>query len=218
MPRAWRHRSSIVPRVTASADRCSWLARLQARDAAKQQCGHDRGDNGKDHDRDVETDVAQRRHSAWFQARARPAPAPPATRAARQAAPPANASTRPSISTCEARRVHAAPSAVRTAISCRRPSDRASSRLPTLTHAISSTKPTAASRSSNGRLVSPTSASRNGSTKYCEPRFWSGYSSLELASRACRIRRARWPTVCPWRRRPRREDPSALRCAGGVAG
>jgi hypothetical protein len=73
---------------------------------------------------------------------------------------PHRASTRASAMTCCATRHRPAPSASRIAISWRRASDRASRRLPTFTHAINSTNPTAPSSRSNGRLVSPTVASR----------------------------------------------------------
>ena len=130
---------------------------------------------------------------------------------------PVNASTSASVSCCAASRVHAAPRAVRTAISCRRPIDRASSRLPTLAQAISSTKPTAASNSSNGRLVSPTSASRSGSAKYCEPRFCSGYvcaNSVDSVSSSDTTA----AIDCPGRNRPSANVQPFLRCAGAVCG
>jgi hypothetical protein len=131
--------------------------------------------------------------------------------------PPVSASTSASVSCCAASRVHAAPSAVRTAISCRRPSDRASNRLPTLAQAISSTNPTAASNSSSGRLVSPTSASRSGSAKYCEPRFCSGYfcaNSVDSVSSSDTTA----SIDCPGRNRPSAKVQPFLRCAGAVAG
>ena len=56
-----------------------------------------------------------------------------------------------------------APSADRTATSRRRPVPRASSRLATLTHAINSTRPTAASRTRSAGLVGPKTTFRTGS-------------------------------------------------------
>ena len=98
--------------------------------------------------------------------------------------PPASDNTTASVNTCDASRVQDAPSAVRTAISRRRPSDRASSRLPTLAHAISSTNPTAASSNSNGCFVSPTSASRSGSAKHSVPPLCSGNACSNQADSA----------------------------------
>ena len=142
-----------VPRVDASTARCSRCsARLQARHRAEEQRRHDRRDKRERDDRHIQAHFAQRRHLRRFgHERGENRRGLPRDQHADQRHPQAPAPG-PSISICDASRVHAAPSAVRTAISCRRPSDRASSRLPTLAHAISSTKPTAAS-SSNQRAL-----------------------------------------------------------------
>jgi hypothetical protein len=72
----------------------------------------------------------------------------------RPAAPPAAASSMLSVINCRSSRPVEAPSATRTAISPRRVEARASSRLPTLAHAIRSTAPTAASSvSTKGRVL-----------------------------------------------------------------
>ena len=62
------------------------------------------------------------------------------------------ASARLSESSCAARRARPAPSAIRTAISRRRDSERASNRLATLTHAISSTTPTSGEQEDERRF------------------------------------------------------------------
>ena len=63
----------------------------------------------------------------------------------------ASASTSPSISSCRTTRPRLAPSASRSAISCRRAVARASRRLATLAHVISSTTPTTAISTCSGR-------------------------------------------------------------------
>ena len=93
-------------------------------------------------------DAGTRRTSTGIAHHANRTPAVPAT----------TASTRLSVSDCATSRDRPAPSATRTAISCRRPTARATSRFATLTHAISSTRLTAASSRSSARFVSPTSA------------------------------------------------------------
>ena len=67
-------------------------------------------------------------------------------------APAATPSSRLSARSCRNSRPRPAPSAARTAISCRRPVARASSRLATLTHAISSTSVTARNQHQQRRL------------------------------------------------------------------
>ena len=87
--------------------------------------------------------------SATTPSRASQAPASPAT----------TASTRLSVSSCRINRHRPAPTAARTTISRARTDDRASSRLATLAHAISSTTTDAHISMSNVDLVSPTSRS-----------------------------------------------------------
>ena len=81
--------------------------------------------------------------------------------ATRPTTPAATARTRLSAMSCARIWPRLAPSATRSAISCRRPSARASSRLPTFAHAISRTTPTAPSISTSGCRVLPTSSSRS---------------------------------------------------------
>ena len=108
----------------------------------------------------------------------------------RPIAAPMSVSTQPSVISCRSSRARPAPSAVRTAISRRRASDRAISRLATFAQAISSTNATAAiSVSSAGRSV-PTSSTSSGVSSTARFSFVSGYS------------RSSW-----------REMPSSSRCA-----
>ena len=71
-------------------------------------------------------------------------------------APPTSASTRLSVRSCRRRRERPAPIAVRSAISRSRVEARASRRLATLAQAISSTKATAASRTTIAGRIDPT--------------------------------------------------------------
>ena len=105
------------------------------------------------------------------------APAVRLVRASRRpAAPPPIASTSASISSCWNTRARPAPSAERIAISLRRPSARAKSRLPTFAHAISSTSATAASSITSDIRMSPTISSCSGMTVAPQPAFSCGKS------------------------------------------
>src|SRR5499427_5130280 len=86
-----------------------------------------------------------------------------------------------SANSCATNRDRPAPSATRTAISRRRPSDLANNRFATLTHAINNTTVTAASISSSAGLVVPTSASRKDRAKYSDDWLLRGYSSASLS-------------------------------------
>ena len=102
------------------------------------------------------------------------------------ARPPRRASIRFSVSACRTSRPPLAPSAARTAISCWRwPAIscwrwqlRASSRLATLTHAISSTSETAPSRISIGVRAMPPMTSVTGCTITPHVCLNAGYSAL----------------------------------------
>ena len=80
------------------------------------------------------------------------------------AAPDITASNTLSAASCRARRTRPAPSAVRTAISRRRSFIRASTRFPTLTHAISSTNSDAPSSISSAGLIGSTTPSSTDSS------------------------------------------------------
>ena len=67
-----------------------------------------------------------------------------------------------SVSNCRMILIRPAPSAERTANSCARAFERASSRLATFTHAISNTKPTAPSNTISSGCTRPSSDSRSG--------------------------------------------------------
>ena len=76
-----------------------------------------------------------------------------------------NASSTLSTSSCRTRRQRVAPIEMRTAISRERPDARASSRLATFAHAISSTKATAPISDQNStRICEPITCSANGVT------------------------------------------------------
>ena len=77
-----------------------------------------------------------------------------------------------------------APMAFRTAISRERDAARASRRFATFAHAISSTKPTAASSTSRDARMSPTKYSRRGVSVTPLPVFSFGYSSASCAAMA----------------------------------
>ena len=93
----------------------------------------------------------------------------PQNASSRPTAPPASAMSTLSVSSCWTIRPRLAPSAVRSAISLRRDAARASSRFATLAHAISSTRPTAPSRTKSARPVSPTISSCSGRTVALKP-------------------------------------------------
>ena len=93
----------------------------------------------------------------------------PQTASSRPRPAPSRLSSRLSVSSCRTSLERPAPSAVRMAISDPRAAARARSRLATFAHAISSTKPTAPSRSSIALRMSPTVASRSGTA--VNPRF-----------------------------------------------
>ena len=69
-----------------------------------------------------------------------------------------------------------APKAVRIASSLRRASVVANTRFATLAHAISNTKATAPSKTSNAGRTSPTSSSRKGTINAPQPASSAGYS------------------------------------------
>ena len=80
-------------------------------------------------------------------------PACPSTRCSSPPTPPAQASTRLSVSSCRTMRPRPAPSVARIASSRDRDAARASIRFATLTHAISSTNPTTASIGTSSRAL-----------------------------------------------------------------
>ena len=116
------------------------------------------------------------------------------------AAPPARESSRLSRMTARARVCGVAPSARRTASSCRRATPRASMRLARLTQAMSSTRPTAPTSSSSEERRPPTRISSSGCSATPQPRLvlehipWRGRSAmgggLGLGSAECGVRRA----------------------------
>ncbi len=87
----------------------------------------------------------------------------------RPAAVPVSVSTQLSVTNWRTRRALPAPRAVRTAISRRRASDRATSRLATLAHAMSRTKTTAAISIISAGRSAPNSSTSSGETS--TPRF-----------------------------------------------
>ena len=97
----------------------------------------------------------------------------PATRSPSR--PPASASRVVSAKSCRTMRARLAPRAARTAISLRRPSVRASTRLATFAQAISRTHPTAPSSTSSAGRTSPTRSSCSGMTAAPQPLSSAGY-------------------------------------------
>jgi len=91
---------------------------------------------------------------------------------------------------CRTTRHREAPSATRTAISRRRWTPRASTKLATLTHAMSNTSDTAPSRSSSGRRASPATALASGSTAAATFVFVAGYSRASCVDTRPRSARA----------------------------
>ena len=113
--------------------------------------------------------------------------------------PPAIAMTPLSTICCLKMCARVAPRAARTANSRRRRFPRASRRLATFAHAISSTQPTAPNATSSGRLMSPTTASCSGTTVTLQPCVRVRMLALEpRRHRAKRLARA-------LDRRPRRQ-------------
>ena len=99
------------------------------------------------------------------------------------AAPASVASSRLSISNCRMICARPAPIAMRTDISCDRTAARASSRLATFAHAISSTTATTPiSTGSVDRPRPPTDRSRYGTTIGATSRFVSGYCCPSAAA------------------------------------
>ena len=147
-------------------------SRLQRRREAEHEAGRDR-DGDREHQRG-RIDARSRRRPARWRRRASPAAAPPRSRAA---APEAAAAASRTLSTniCIAIRRRLAPIAVRIAISFCRPTARASSRLATLEHAISSTNPTAATSTSSDCRTFCTAKSCSGFTSALTPWLNSGY-------------------------------------------
>jgi hypothetical protein len=92
-------------------------------------------------------------------------------------APPARERTAVSLRSCTARRPREAPRDTRTASSFWRDTPRAITRLPTFTHAMSSTNPAAPRRIQSGFAVDATTASCNGRTDTVQPSFDDGYAS-----------------------------------------
>jgi hypothetical protein len=116
-------------------------------------------------------------------------------------APPLSASSRFSVSICRNRRRRLAPSAIRRATSFCREADLASSRFPTLAHAISKTNVTAPKSTTKTGLVLPTKFSASGSTNAPTPAFvsaycWASRFAIRFASVWARFR------VASRRRRP----------------
>ncbi len=99
----------------------------------------------------------------------------PHTANSNPSAPPTTPRMTLSVSNCRTSRERPAPRAVRTAISLSRAAARASNRFATFTHAISSTKPTAPSRSQNALRISPTIASCRATAVMPTPSLLSGY-------------------------------------------
>ncbi len=110
-------------------------------------------------------DEAGKRHRALRDQQRRPRRA----RAAGPAAAPSAVSTQLSVISCRSSRPRPAPTAVRTAISRRRASDRAISRLATLAQAMSRTNATAAISVSSAGRSAPNSSTSSGLTS--TPRF-----------------------------------------------
>ena len=88
-------------------------------------------------------------------------------RIARPTIPPSNERSTLSVSNCRIRRVRAAPSAWRTAISRPLALARASSRFATFTQPISRTNPTAPSNRINDWRTLPTTVSASGTNRTC---------------------------------------------------
>ena len=107
--------------------------------------------------------------------------------------PPASARTMLSVNSCLTSRPRPAPRAARIATSCWREPARASSRLATLTHAMSNTNATAPRRTSNAVRTLPTIASCSGATVAPSQFLSSRYSSASrrvipaISARACSI-------------------------------
>ena len=104
---------------------------------------------------------------------------------------PAAASSADSSRNSRSSRADEAPSARRTAVSCRRSSPRISESSATLAQATSSTSPTAASRIQSTFAASPTVSSASGESCTPQPRLVAGYSSP--SSRATRVQHAPRP-------------------------
>ena len=100
-------------------------------------------------------------------------------------APPSAPRITLSVSSCRTRRNRPPPSALRTAISLSRVAARARRRFATFVHAISSTNPTAPSRTRIARRMSPTMASCSGIAVNSSPSLSFGYWSA-----------SRFPIVC----------------------
>ena len=124
------------------------------------------------------TDGQQRAHADEI-----PGPAP--------ARRPSSASITLSVSSWRMMRARFAPSAERMANSRLRPVARTSSRLATLAQAISSTRPTAPSRTSSELRASPTMESRSGSNAEAALRI--GLRKLAHDTAARRASSAHWP-------------------------
>ena len=115
--------------------------------------------------------------------------ATPHTASSSPSAPPASERITHSVSSWRTSRPRPAPSAARTAISDSRAAARASSRLATLAQAMSSTKPTAPSRTSTERRMSPTIASCSGYVVMPTPSLASGYWRARLRAERLDFRR-----------------------------
>ncbi len=143
----------------------------------------------------------------------------------RPSAPPATARSSVSANICCRTRRRLAPSAVRTAISLRRPRVFARTRLATLAQAIRRTKPTAPRSTSRAGRTSPTRSSRSGMTMAPQPLLSSGYcwarraESVFISACACSTaRRASAAQVrnsrgCPGARALRESTPAASRAS-----
>ncbi len=119
--------------------------------------------------------------------------------------PPATARSVLSVSSCLTSRPRPAPRATRIAISRSRPEARAMRRLATLTHAMSSTRPTAPSRMSIDCLTTGSLRASSSGTAMAPPTpplDWGGMcASCTMAPAAATSDRA-WASVTPGRSRP----------------
>ncbi len=123
-----------------------------------------------------------------------------------------------STSNCRTIRTRDAPSATRMLISLARCADRASSRLATFAHAMSSTKPTApiSARKIN-RIGPPFCRSLNVISIGVMPLFVVGYSSASLVVMDVNSASA-WSRLTPGARRPNTWKLRALRSSGLTPG
>ena len=91
-------------------------------------------------------------------------------------------SSTPSVTNCRISRPTEAPSTPRSTVSRFRLSALTSSRLPTFTYAISNSKPAPLDKTRRVGRISPTTASRNGTSRALRPLLDSGYSFSSRAA------------------------------------